>query len=61
MTTKLKIISDGTSIGTHVYAGNVEITGVVGIEFEPIKMSALVKAKISFIGVELDIVAELAK
>lgn len=61
MTNKLKIVSDGTAIGTHVHAGGVEITNITEIEIDKIEVGSVVKAKITFIGVELDIVAELAK
>lgn len=60
MSTKLKIISDGTAMGTHVYAGDVEIEGITKIEFEPILPMGIVEVKLTFKVVELDVVAELA-
>jgi hypothetical protein len=61
MTQKLKIVSDGTAVGTRVHAGGVELTDVVKIEIDKIEFGTVVKAKITFINVELDVVAELAK
>jgi len=56
---KIKIISDGTSIGTHVHAGGTEITGITGIEILPIEPGGVVMARITFQMPKLDIVAEL--
>lgn len=60
MTNKLKIVSDGTAMGTHVYAGNIEIEGISKIEFLPILPMGVIEVKLTFKVVELDVVAELA-
>ena len=56
---KLKIVSDGTALGTHVYAGNTEINGISCIKILPINPGGLVSAVLTFPVVALDLVADL--
>ncbi len=56
---KLKIVSDGTARGTSVFYQNTEITGIARIEILPIEPDGLVSAVLTFLAVEIDLVAEL--
>ncbi len=56
---KLKIVSDGTARGTHAFFQNTEITGIARIEILPIEPDGLVGAVLTFLAVEIDLVAEL--
>jgi hypothetical protein len=56
---KLKIVSDGTALGTHVFSENTKITGIARIEILPIEPHGLVNAVLTFLAVEIDLVAEL--
>ena len=58
MTSKLKIVSDGTAHGTTVHDANGSpLTNVTEIEIS-VCVGSLVQARITFIDVELDLVAE---
>lgn len=65
MENKIKIVSDGAAIGTKVFAfgadGNhIELTGISRIELLPIEPGSSLKAKLTFINVEVDIISEKA-
>jgi len=57
---KLRIISDGTPCGTHVFHGDTELTGIVSIAIAPMVAgdNATLRAKIEFLNVELDAIVE---
>jgi hypothetical protein len=57
---KIKIISDGTALGTMVHAGGTVISGIQKIEIFPIVPSGMVTARITFILPELDVIAALS-
>lgn len=55
MTDKVKIVSDGTSFGTKVFVGDVEVSYIKRIEIKPIGVDGSVDAIIHVENVELDI------
>ncbi|RAR51673.1 hypothetical protein C7401_13633 [Paraburkholderia unamae] len=58
MSEQIRIVSDGISLGTRVLnADGTPIPGVAHIELLPIKPFGIVEARITFLSVELDMVA----
>jgi hypothetical protein len=69
MANKIRITSDGTAAGTKVFAcgigadgsrlgADVELTGIARIELLPIEPRAMLEVKITFINVEVDVLAD---
>lgn len=56
---KVKIVSDGTAVGTRVFAGNAEIKGVYAIEFERIVPDEFIRVTLGIHSPKLEIVATL--
>jgi len=57
---KIRIVSEGTGMDTRVYAGDELLQNVTRVEILPIIPGAQpVKARITFLDVELDIEAEV--
>ena len=54
---RIRIVSDGTPIGTKVFTEKGEVLSVEKIEILPITVNSLVKAKLTFPKIELDIEA----
>ena len=52
---KIKIISDGTSLGTKVLHNGKSIFGITKIEIDNIKKDTVVTARLTFDLVDLDI------
>jgi hypothetical protein len=52
MSDKIRIESDGTSIGTKVFIGDEVIKGITKIEFPPIVPGGLISARITFMSAE---------
>ena len=57
----VRIVSDGTSYGTKVFVGEVEVQNVAGIVIEPITPKGLITATIMVNCPILDIKIETAK
>jgi hypothetical protein len=58
MSDRIRIVSDGTAHGTRVLNADGEpIPGVTKIEIEPLEPCGIVRAKLTFHFVELDVVA----
>ena len=53
----LRIVSNGTSQTTKVFVGDVEVTGVIEIEIEPITVNGIVEAKITVGLPKIDVTA----
>jgi hypothetical protein len=59
MNQKIKIVSNGTAIGTHVYtAEGAEIKGITKIEIHPLVPGGLVSAQLTVVGVALELLAD---
>lgn len=59
MTRSIRIISDGTPQGTDVFLDTGErVTGIVKIEFGPLEKAGPFTATLTFIGVDIDMIAE---
>ena len=59
MRDSIRIVSDGTGIGTLVFSASGEpLKNVVGIQIHPIVRGELVRATIDFVGVDFDVVAK---
>jgi len=56
---KLRIVSDGTAINTHVYAGDQELSGICKIEFDPLEPGGLLQVRLTAMA-EIDVLAENA-
>ncbi len=55
----MKIISDGTPEGTKVFIANTPIDDITKIIIHPIEPNdGLIKAELTFINVELDMIAK---
>jgi hypothetical protein len=55
----LRIVSDGTAVGTKVYLpSGEEVKGITGITIEPLRPGEPVRASLSFMCVKLDMQAE---
>lgn len=65
MANKIRVVSDGTAMGTRIFACNrengadIELTGVDGIEFYPLKPGGVLGVRLSFIQAEIDVLADL--
>ena len=57
----MRIVSDGTSYGTKVFVGDVEVENVAGIVIDPITPNGLLQATIMVNCPILDIKIETAK
>ena len=59
MSNAIRIVSDGTSFGTHVFSATGErLKNITSIQILPIVAGELVKATITFVGVEMEITAK---
>jgi hypothetical protein len=54
---KLRIVSDGTAIGTHIYAGDQELMGVVRIDFDPLEAGGMLTVRLTAYA-EIDVTAQ---
>ncbi|MCX7177700.1 MAG: hypothetical protein NTX56_02695 [Proteobacteria bacterium] len=67
MSNKIRILSDGKSNGTKVFACDrengvdVQINNITKIEILPIQSGGLLKVRIDFVDVELDLMADLVE
>lgn len=59
MKDKISIISDGTSIGTHVFNGDDEIKGITKIEFLPMSVGELLQVRLTLINVAINVNAKV--
>jgi len=58
MTRSIRIISDGTPQGTDVFLDTGErVTGIVKIEFGPLEKTGPFTATLTFVGIDIDMVA----
>lgn len=54
---ELRIVSDGTGGGTHIFLGDEKVRGVSKIEISAIESGSKISATLTFERVSLDIVA----
>jgi len=59
MSQYVKIVSDGTDMGTSVYVGDTLIDGVTAVRIDPIEIGQIVRATIELTYVELDLLMPL--
>lgn len=59
MVRSIRIVSDGTAIGTDVFLDTGErVTGIVKIEFDQLQYGKPFTATLTFTGVDIDMVAD---
>ena len=60
MVRSIRIVSDGTPQGTDVFLDSGErVTGIIRIEFGPLQQAEPFTATLTFVGVDIDMVAEM--
>lgn len=66
MNNKVRIISDGTAVGTKVFVCDengidIEIDNIVMIEFMPLAPQGLLTVRLSLLAPQIDVIAGLSK